>query len=144
MTSPMQRTLVLIKPDGVRRRVIGEIVSRIERKGYEVVALKMMEANRSLLEQHYGEHKGKPFYEPLLEFMLSGPIVAMIVEGNRVIEGFRSIAGVTDPTVAAPGSIRGDLARDQGTKVVQNLVHGSDSEESASREIGIFFPEFNG
>lgn len=144
MTSPMQRTLVLIKPDGVRRRVIGEIVSRIERKGYEVVALKMMEADRSLLEQHYGEHKGKPFYEPLLEFMLSGPIVAMIVEGNRVIEGFRSIAGVTDPTVAAPGSIRGDLARDQGTKVVQNLVHGSDSEESASREIGIFFPEFNG
>jgi nucleoside-diphosphate kinase len=140
----MQRTLVLIKPDGVRRRVIGEIVSRIERKGYEVVALKMMEADRSLLEQHYGEHKGKPFYEPLLEFMLSGPIVAMIVEGNRVIEGFRSIAGVTDPTVAAPGSIRGDLARDQGTKVVQNLVHGSDSEESASREIGIFFPEFNG
>jgi nucleoside-diphosphate kinase len=104
----------------------------------------MMEADRSLLEQHYGEHKGKPFYEPLLEFMLSGPIVAMIVEGNRVIEGFRSIAGVTDPTVAAPGSIRGDLARDQGTKVVQNLVHGSDSEESASREIGIFFPEFNG
>ncbi|MGA0866276.1 MAG: nucleoside-diphosphate kinase [Candidatus Nanopelagicaceae bacterium] len=144
MTSPMQRTLVLIKPDGVRRRVIGEIVLRIERKGYEVVALKMMEADRSLLEQHYGEHKGKPFYEPLLEFMLSGPIVAMIVEGNRVIEGFRSIAGVTDPTVAAPGSIRGDLARDQGTKVVQNLVHGSDSEESASREIGIFFPEFNG
>jgi nucleoside-diphosphate kinase len=140
----MQRTLVLIKPDGVRRRVIGEIVLRIERKGYEVVALKMMEADRSLLEQHYGEHKGKPFYEPLLEFMLSGPIVAMIVEGNRVIEGFRSIAGVTDPTVAAPGSIRGDLARDQGTKVVQNLVHGSDSEESASREIGIFFPEFNG
>ncbi|MGA1278710.1 MAG: nucleoside-diphosphate kinase [Candidatus Nanopelagicaceae bacterium] len=144
MTSPMQRTLVLIKPDGVRRRVIGEIVLRIERKGYEVVALKMMEADRSLLEQHYGEHKGKPFYEPLLEFMLSGPIVAMIVEGNRVIEGFRSIAGVTDPTVAAPGSIRGDLARDQGTKVVQNLVHGSDSEESASREIGIFFPEFIG
>jgi nucleoside-diphosphate kinase len=143
VTSPIQRTLVLIKPDGVRRRVIGEIVSRIERKGYEVVALKMMQADSTLLEHHYGEHKGKPFYEPLLEFMLSGPIVAMIVEGNRVIEGFRSIAGVTDPTVAAPGSIRGDLARDQGTKVVQNLVHGSDSEESAAREIRIFFPDFH-
>lgn len=144
MTSPIQRTLVLIKPDGVKRRLIGDIVARIERKGYEVVALKMMQADRALLEKHYGEHQGKPFYEPLLEFMLSGPIVAMIVEGNRVIEGFRSIAGVTDPTVAAPGSIRGDFARDQGTKVVQNLVHGSDSEESAAREIGIFFPDFRG
>lgn len=137
----MQRTLVLIKPDGVKRRLIGEIIARIERKGYEVVALKTMRADRVILEQHYGEHKGKPFYEPLLEFMLSGPIVAMVVEGQRVIEGFRSIAGATDPTVAAPGSIRGDLARDQGTKVVQNLVHGSDSEESAAREMGIFFPE---
>ena len=142
VTSPMQRTLVLVKPDGVKRRLIGEIIARIERKGYEVVALKKMRADRSILEAHYGEHKGKPFYEPLLEFMLSGPIVAMIVEGQRVIEGFRSIAGATDPTVAAPGSIRGDLARDQGTKVVQNLVHGSDSEESAVREMAIFFPEF--
>lgn len=138
----MQRTLVLIKPDGVKRRLIGEIIARIERKGYEVVALKTMRADRAILEQHYAEHEGKPFYEPLLEFMLSGPIVAMVVEGQRVIEGFRSIAGATDPTVAAPGSIRGDLARDQGTKVVQNLVHGSDSEESAARELGIFFPEF--
>ena len=137
----MQRTLVLIKPDGVKRRLIGEIIARIERKGYEVVALKTMRADRAILEQHYGEHEGKPFYEPLLEFMLSGSIVAMVVEGQRVIEGFRSIAGATDPTVAAPGSIRGDLARDQGTKVVQNLVHGSDSEESAAREMGIFFPE---
>lgn len=141
VTSPMQRTLVLIKPDGVKRRLIGEIIARIERKGYEVVALKTMRADRAILEQHYAEHEGKPFYEPLLEFMLSGPIVAMVVEGQRVIEGFRSIAGATDPTVAAPGSIRGDLARDQGTKVVQNLVHGSDSEESAARELGIFFPE---
>lgn len=143
MTSSPQRTLVLIKPDGVKRRLIGETMARIERKGYDVVALKMMKADRSTLELHYGEHKGKPFYEPLLEFMLSGPIVAMIVEGNRVIEGFRTVAGATDPTVADPGSIRGDLARDQGTKVVQNLVHGSDSEESAAREISIFFPEFS-
>lgn len=100
----------------------------------------MLNADRNILEQHYAEHVGKPFYEPLLEFMQSGPIVALIVEGNRVIEGFRSLAGVTDPTVAAPGTIRGDLARDQGTKVVQNLVHGSDSPESAEREIKIFFP----
>lgn len=141
MTTSVQRTLILIKPDGVKRRLIGEIIARIERKGYGVVAMKMMKADRATLEKHYGEHQGKPFYEPLLEFMLSGEIVAMIVEGNRVIEGFRSIAGATDPTVADPGSIRGDLARDQGTKVVQNLVHGSDSEESAAREIGIFFPE---
>ena len=94
-----------------------------------------------MLERHYEEHVGKPFFEPLLEFMLSGPIVAMIAEGNRVIEGFRSLAGATDPTVAAPGTIRGDLARDQGTKVVQNIVHGSDSIESAAREIEIFFSE---
>lgn len=143
MTSPIQRTLILIKPDGVRRRLVGEVIARIERKGYEVVAMKMMSADRSLLEQHYGEHQGKPFYEPLLEFMLSGPIVAIVAEGNRVIEGFRKIAGATDPTVADAGSIRGDLARDQGTKVVQNLVHGSDSEESAAREISIFFPELS-
>lgn len=100
----------------------------------------MLSADRGILEAHYAEHKGKPFYEPLMEFMQSGPIVALIAEGQRVIEGFRSLAGATDPTVAAPGTIRGDLARDQGTKVVQNLVHGSDSVESAEREIKIFFP----
>lgn len=99
----------------------------------------MMNADRSSLERHYAEHAGKPFYEPLIEFMLSGPIVAIIVEGNRVIEGFRSLAGATDPSVAAPGTIRGDLASDQGTKVVQNIVHGSDSVASADREIEIFF-----
>lgn len=141
MTSTVQRTLILIKPDGVRRRLIGQVVARIESKGYDVVALKMMKADRAILERHYAEHEGKPFYEPLMEFMLSGPIVAMVVEGNRAIEGFRVIAGATDPTVADPGSIRGDLARDQGTKVVQNLVHGSDSEDSAAREIAIFFPD---
>ena len=103
----------------------------------------MLQADRSILERHYAEHAGKPFYEPLVEFMLSGPIVALIVEGNRVIEGFRSLAGATDPTVAAPGTIRGDLARDQGTKVVQNIVHGSDSVESANREVEIFFKGFS-
>lgn len=134
-----EKTLILVKPDGVRRGLVGEVISRIEKKGYSVTALRMLIADRALLEKHYAEHNGKPFYEPLLEFMTSGPIVAMIAEGNRVIEGFRSLAGATDPTVAAPGTIRGDLARDQGTKVVQNIVHGSDSPESAAREIAIFF-----
>ena len=134
-----EKTLILVKPDGVRRQLIGEVISRIEAKGYLVTSLRMMQADRALLERHYEEHKGKPFFEPLVEFMMSGPIVAIVAEGNRVIEGFRSLAGATDPTVAAPGTIRGDLARDQGTKVVQNVVHGSDSPESAAREIEIFF-----
>lgn len=135
-----EETLILIKPDGVRRGLVGAIIARIESKGYSVTELRMFQAERALLEAHYAEHAGKPFYEPLLDFMQSGPIVALIAEGNRVIEGFRSLAGATDPTVANPGTIRGDLARDQGTKVVQNLVHGSDSPESAAREIKIFFP----
>jgi nucleoside-diphosphate kinase len=138
-----ERTLVLIKPDGVKRGLVGEVISRIETKGYSIVALRMLQADRSILEQHYEEHAGKSFYEPLVEFMLSGPIVALVAEGNRVIEGFRSLAGATDPTVAAPGTIRGDLARDQGTKVVQNIVHGSDSVESSEREIEIFFKGFS-
>jgi nucleoside-diphosphate kinase len=139
--STQERTLVLVKPDGVRRALVGEVISRIERKGYAVTALKMVTPTRELLAKHYVEHEGKPFYEPLLEFMLSGPVVALVAEGNRVIEGFRKLAGTTDPTVAEPGTIRGDLARDQGTKVVQNIVHGSDSIESANREIGIWFSE---
>jgi len=134
-----EKTLVLVKPDGVARGLVGEVIARIEAKGYKISALRMLQADRALLEKHYAEHKGKPFFEPLVEFMMSGPIVALVAEGNRVIEGFRSLAGVTDPTVAAPGTIRGDLARDQGTKVVQNVVHGSDSPESAAREIAIFF-----
>ena len=139
----IERTLILVKPDGVARSLVGEVVSRVENKGYKVVGLKMLTPTREILAKHYAEHEGKPFYEPLLEFMLSGPIVAMIAEGNRVIEGFRKLAGTTDPTTAEPGTIRGDLARDQGTKVVQNIVHGSDSPESAAREIAIFFPELN-
>ena len=136
-----EKTLILVKPDGVRRGLVGEVISRIETKGYAIDALRMLQADSELLAQHYAEHVGKPFYEPLVEFMMSGPIVAIVASGNRVIEGFRSLAGVTDPTVAAPGTIRGDLARDQGTKVLQNLVHGSDSPESAAREIRIFFPQ---
>lgn len=136
-----EKTLILVKPDGVRRGLVGEVISRIETKGYVIDALRMLQADTALLEKHYAEHVGKPFYEPLVEFMMSGPIVAIVASGNRVIEGFRSLAGATDPTVAAPGTIRGDLARDQGTKVMQNLVHGSDSPESAAREIQIFFPQ---
>jgi nucleoside-diphosphate kinase len=139
----IERTLIMVKPDGVARSLVGEVVSRVENKGYKIVGLKMMTPTREILAKHYAEHEGKPFYEPLLEFMLSGPIVAMIAEGNRVIEGFRKLAGTTDPTTAEPGTIRGDLARDQGTKVVQNIVHGSDSPESAAREMAIFFPELN-
>jgi nucleoside-diphosphate kinase len=135
-----EKTLILVKPDGVRRGLVGEVISRIETKGYAIDAVRMLQADTALLEKHYAEHVGKPFYEPLVEFMMSGPIVAIVASGNRVIEGFRSLAGATDPTVAAPGTIRGDLARDQGTKVMQNLVHGSDSPESAAREIQIFFP----
>ena len=135
----IEKTLVLVKPDGVARGLVGEVIARIEAKGYKISALRMLQADRALLEKHYAEHQGKPFFEPLVEFMMSGTIVAIVAEGNRVIEGFRSLAGVTDPTVAAPGTIRGDLARDQGTKVVQNIVHGSDSPESAAREIAIFF-----
>jgi len=135
----LERTLILIKPDGVRRNLIGDVLARVERKGYKIVALKLVEADRERLALHYAEHLGKPFYEPLVDFMMSGPIVAVIAEGNRVIEGFRKLAGVTEPTQAEPGTIRGDLARDQGTSVVQNIVHGSDSPESATREINIWF-----
>lgn len=139
MSSGVEQTLVLVKPDGVARGLTGEIIGRIERKGYRITALRLLNADRALLASHYAEHEGKVFYEPLLEFMSSGPIVALVAEGERVIEGFRSLAGATDPTVALPGTIRGDLGRDMGTKVVQNLVHGSDSPESASREIALFF-----
>jgi nucleoside-diphosphate kinase len=134
-----QDTLVLIKPDGVERNLIGEILRRIEAKGYEVVDLRMLTATTELLTAHYAEHEGKPFFQPLLEFMSSGPVVAARVRGHRVIEGFRALAGATDPTVAAPGSIRGDLGRDWGVKVQKNLVHGSDSPESAERELALWF-----
>lgn len=134
-----EQTLVLIKPDGVARSLTGEIIRRIEQKGYVVNGLKMLDATKEQLAAHYAEHEGKPFYAPLMEFMSSGPIVALRVEGDRVIEGFRSLAGTTDPTTAAPGTIRGDLGRDWSEKVQKNLVHGSDSVESANRELKIWF-----
>ena len=135
----MEKTLVLIKPDGVKRNLIGEIIARCERKGYKVVNLRLVEPSRELLAKHYAEHEGKSFYEPLMDFMSSGPIVAIALEGQRVIEGFRQIAGTTDPTTASAGTIRGDYGRDWGTVVVQNLVHGSDSAESAERELALWF-----
>lgn len=134
-----EQTLVLIKPDGVKRNLIGEVIARCEAKGYIVADVKLVSPSRDLLASHYAEHEGKAFYEPLMEFMLSGDVVAIKLEGQRVIEGFRSLAGPTDPTTAAPGTIRGDLGRDWGTKVVQNLVHGSDSVESAVRELALWF-----
>lgn len=140
MSQQTERTLVLVKPDGVRRGLSGEVLRRIEAKGYTLAAVELKQATREMLAQHYAEHEGKPFYEPLVEFMLSGPVLAVIVEGDECIAGFRSLAGATDPTKAAPGSIRGDLARSWGPGVQQNIVHGSDSAESAEREIGIWFP----
>ena len=139
MSTPVEETLVLVKPDGVARGLTGEILRRIEAKGYVIADLKMVNASTELLHAHYEEHIGKPFFEPLVEFMLSGPVVAVRLEGNRVIEGFRSLAGTTDPTTAAPGTIRGDLGRDWGLKVAQNLVHGSDSPESSARELALWF-----
>jgi nucleoside-diphosphate kinase len=139
--STTQRSLVLVKPDAVARRLTGEVLRRVEAKGYALVALEVRTAERAVLEKHYAEHEGKPFYEPLLDFMTSGPVVAAVIEGQRCIEGFRALAGATDPTTALPGTIRGDLGRDWGLAVQQNLVHGSDSPESAEREIGIWFPQ---
>ena len=139
MTAHIEETLVLVKPDGVARGLTGEILSRIEAKGYALVDIRLVQADRELLGEHYAEHAGKPFYEPLVDFMESGPVVAIRLAGNRVIEGFRSLAGTTDPTTAAPGTIRGDLGRDWGLKVQQNLVHGSDSVESATRELALWF-----
>lgn len=140
-TPAVERTLILVKPDGVRRGLSGEILRRVEAKGYTLAAVELTQATPELLATHYAEHEGKPFYAPLVEFMLSGPTLAVVAEGQGVIAGFRSLAGATDPTAAAPGTIRGDLGRDWGLKVQQNLVHGSDSTESAEREIALWFPQ---
>jgi nucleoside-diphosphate kinase len=131
-----ERTLVLVKPDGVSRGLVGEIVSRLERKGLTLVALELRTLEKSVAETHYAEHASKPFFGELVEFITSGPLVALVVEGPRAIEGVRGLMGVTDPVKAVPGSIRGDFALEIG----QNLVHGSDSPESAKREIDLFFP----
>ena len=135
-----ERTLLIVKPDGVRRQQTGEVLRRIEAKGYVLIALEMRTAPADLLQEHYAEHAGKPFYNGLVEFMSSGPVVAAVVEGEQVVAAVRALAGATDPIKAAPGSIRGDLGRDWGTAIQQNVVHGSDSPESAAREIAIWFP----
>jgi nucleoside-diphosphate kinase len=132
----VQRTLVLVKPDGVRRGLAGEVVSRLERKGLTLVAMELRTLDRETAEQHYGEHKERPFFGELVDFITGGPLVALVVEGPNAVAGTRRLMGVTNPVEATPGSIRGDYALEIG----QNLVHGSDSEESAAREIGIFFP----
>lgn len=136
-----ERTLVLVKPDAFARGLSGEVLRRVEAKGYLLVAMEVCRPTRDVLERHYAEHAGKPFYDTLLEFMSSGPVTAAVVEGVRCIEGFRSLAGPTDPTSAPPGSIRGDLGRDWGLGSAQNIVHGSDSPEAAEREISIWFPQ---
>ena len=135
----MDRTLVLVKPDAYERALTGEIIARFERKGMRIVALKRMELTRETAERHYSEHDGKPFYEPLVEFITSGPLVAMILEGREAVDTVRRLIGTTDPVEADPGSIRGDFA----LEVKRNLVHGSDSPESAVRETAIFFPELS-
>ena len=132
-----ERSLVLVKPDGVRRALIGEVIRRIEAKGLTLVALQLRVLDREAAAQHYAEHDGKPFFAALLEFITSGPLVAMVVEGPRAITAFRGLAGATDPVAATPGTIRGDLA----LEVQNNIVHGSDSPESAEREIALFFPD---
>ena len=130
------RTLILIKPDAFERGLTGEILARFERKGLRIAALKLMTMDRALAEQHYAEHEGKPFFGELVEFITSGPLVAMVLEGHEAVVAARQVIGATNPLEAAPGSIRGDFALEVG----QNMVHGSDSNESAAREVGLFFP----
>ncbi|MCH8827002.1 MAG: nucleoside-diphosphate kinase [Chloroflexi bacterium] len=131
----MERTLVLLKPDSIQRGLAGEVISRLERRGLKFVAMKLMKVSEDLAHRHYGEHVGKPFFDGLVKFITSSPIVAMVVEGENAVEVVRNVIGATNPTQAGPGTIRGDLALTIG----MNLVHGSDSPESARREIDIFF-----
>lgn len=131
-----ERTLVLIKPDGVQRGLVGEVLGRIERKGFRVIALEMRTLTREIATAHYAEHEGKPFFESLVSFITGGPLVAAVIEGPDAIVAWRTMMGATNPVNAAPGTIRGDLA----TETQNNVTHGSDSPESAAREIALFFP----
>ncbi|AWE43477.1 MULTISPECIES: nucleoside-diphosphate kinase [unclassified Actinobaculum] len=135
-----ERILILIKPDGVRRQLVGEVLRRIEAKGYVLENIGWREADRELLQEHYSDLVDKPFFPDIAAYMESGPIVAAIFSGSRVIEGVRNLCGVTDPTAAAPGTIRGDLARDWGTGNIENIIHASDSPENAEKEIALWFP----
>lgn len=131
-----ERTLVLVKPDGVSRGLVGEVISRIERKGFKIVALELRKLDRSIAQTHYGEHQDKPFFKDLVDFITSGPLVAAVIEGNEAIAAWRTMMGATNPANAAMGTIRGDFA----TQTQFNVSHGSDSPESAAREIKLFFP----
>lgn len=131
----MERTYIMVKPDGVQRGLVGDIIGRIERKGYKIVAIKMLLIEKERASRHYGEHIGKPFFEDLVDFITSGPVVAMVVEGQDVVSGMREMMGKTDPARSTPGTIRGDF----GINLSRNVIHGSDSLESAEREIAIFF-----
>jgi nucleoside-diphosphate kinase len=133
----MERTLILVKPDAFARDLTGEIIARFERKGLRLVALRLMTMERGLAERHYAEHEGKPFYGELVSFITSGPVVAMVLEGDQAVLAARQVIGATNPLEASPGSIRGDFAIEVG----QNMVHGSDSPESAAREVSLFFPD---
>ena len=132
----MDRTLILVKPDAFARHLTGEIIARFERKGLQLAALKMMTVDEQLAKRHYAEHEGKPFFGDLVSFITRSPLVAMVVEGPHAVAGVRRMMGVTNPVEATPGSLRGDYALEIG----QNLVHGSDSPESGTREVGLFFP----
>lgn len=131
-----EQTLVIIKPDGVQRGLVGEIIGRLERRGLKIVAMELRVIERELAERHYGEHKGKPFYDGLVDYITSGPVVTLVLEGPQAIAATRATMGATRPVEAAPGTIRGDL----GMMVGRNLIHGSDSPESAAREVALFFP----
>src|ERR671929_1039963 len=135
----MERTLILVKPDAFARGLTGEIIARFERKGLKIVALKHMTVTQDLATRHYAEHEGKPFFGELVDFITSGPLVAMVLEGEQAIKAARQVIGATNPLEANTGSIRGDFAVEVG----QNMVHGSDSPESGQREAGIFFPELS-
>ena len=130
-----QQTFIMVKPDGVRRRLVGEVIRRIEAKGYELKEMKLFTIDETLAKKHYAEHLEKPFFGELVTFITSGPVVAMVVEGAGAVAGMRQLMGATDPLQAAPGSIRGDFA----SLIGENIVHGSDSPESAEREINLFF-----
>jgi nucleoside-diphosphate kinase len=134
MSEP-QQTLVLVKPDGVRRRLVGEVIRRIEAKGFDIVDMKLIRIHDDLAKEHYAEHVDKPFFSELVSFITSGPVVAMLVEGTEAVAGVRQLMGATNPLEAAPGSIRGDYA----TVITENIVHGSDSSASAEREVKLFF-----
>lgn len=133
----MERTFLMVKPDGVQRSIIGDVVSRFENKGFQLVGAKLMQITKELAEQHYGEHKERPFFGELVDFITSGPVFAMVWEGENVISTSRLLVGATNPSEATPGTIRGDFA----VTVGKNIIHGSDSSESAVREIGLFFKE---